>query len=244
MKSQKKRDRAKCREEALALILVRLPKRIPEMGPELMWATAGGKLPRGQTPPPWVRKAIQILFRPDPDRTKPKQISLTDLASFMGLASGMAKGARMLLTHPVDTAGLNPELRPKMVEFQKRMAAATMPFVERTEEAFRVVPEETFQPTPESMIAFDKAKSEAVECSAKVSDEEETVTTELLGFLWMFWREAKAATSVANLHDWLTGLGFISASQKLFEKVCRKIGYKASNRGRKRTRRIPTAKRK
>jgi len=232
------------RDEAVVLILERLPRRMPEMGPELKWAMTGEKLPRDQTPPPWVRKAIQILAGPQPKRPSPTQISLPDLASFMGAAAGTAKGARMLLTYPVDTADLNPEIGPKMVEFQKRMAAVALPFIEQTEEAFRKVPEEKFQPTPESMIAFNRAKSEAVERSAKVSDEVDTATTELLGFLWMFWRESKAATSVENLHDWLTGLGFISASQKLFEKVCRKIGYKASNRGRKRKRRIPTAKRK
>jgi hypothetical protein len=220
------------RAEAIRLITERMPQRMAWMGNEASWAVGLRKLPRGHTPPLWVRRLICDLFDVPHARARPlKKITSVEVADLMGCLFGLVTGARVLFEHPIDTSEVRDDLKPVMVDFQKRMGDVARPQLELAGGALAQVSTKLYRNTPETETAFHAAQSNTI--NEVFSHKEEPVTDEVCFFLWCFWPEAKTATSVRELHEWLERLKIIHCGTKNFEKICRRIGFRGSARGRK-----------
>ena len=207
------------------------------VGPEAQWAFGFGTLPENATPPEWVRRTIRCFYGHPPvaPKTLPK-LTPEQLIHALGLAKGMAAGARVWTTQPLDNSGIRPEHVPKVDEIKSKISAILQPQAQKIDETLSKIPPEVFEKTFGTLAAYSKGQSEAVEFYA--SAEESSASEELLWFLWMLWPEVQPANSVRELHRWIEHLGLVTCSLKLVEKVCGKIGFRPSSRGRKK--RIPT----
>ena len=223
------------KKDVQAYLARRGPVRAVEMGEEAQWALGLPVRSDFNPPPDWVRNLIRQKHGVTDEITKvTEEEVLIAVAQISGVGSAMAQGARLLFTETETDSEAERE-------FKIAVGNAMQPAIEGMETAFAKLPPNIYKGNTERFAAFAGGQAYiAKEMAAEARDEGsiDTVTDELRSFLWLFWPEAKTATSVHALFEWLMVMKVIHCSEKLLEKVCRDIGYHASKRRRKK--RIPT----
>lgn len=223
------------RAEAERLIFERIPHRLPQLLPEFAWA-CGARIAQGlPTPPPWVRYAIRRVWGIPDKKAHAGSFTPEQIAELFGLARGLIPASQAALKQPIDDD--DPELAGKLERFRKEAVGVTTPQWKGLRKALAAFPESKFHGSIQEVVAFHRGQHIAAEFVAAASDhkaENDSLTEELLWFLWLFWPEVETAKSIAELHQWLSRLRFVACSQKLLEKICTQIGLRPSARGRKR----------
>ena len=224
--------------ETLTLLRERIPDRLMQLPAEVMWAFRLMQWEGQGEPPEWVRRNIRCLFgQPAIEPKEARMMTMDDFVKLMGFAKGMGDGARIWSAELPDVSGMREDMVPFAIDLKRRVAAAIQPEIQKIHDVFASFPTGVFDKNVATFAAFTSAQNDGVEVMAN-EDEETTVTQELHWFLWVLWPEAQTARSVRDFHEWLSHLGLIHCSPKLLEKICSKIGYRPSKRGRKN--RIPT----
>ncbi len=226
------------KDEVRAYLARRIPVRLVEMQMEAKWAL-GVPVNRGFHPPPdWVRKLIRQNIGVTSAKTKMTQEeALIAIAKISGAGSAMAQGARLLFTDTESSHEVGDQAEKR---FKNAIGKVMQPAIEQMEDAFAKLPPEIYKGNAERFAAYTEAQAEiAKEMAAEAKDEgiDDTATEDVQHFIWIFWLEANTATSVHGLFSWMTDMRFIHCSEKLLEKICGQIGFRASKRGRKK--RIP-----
>lgn len=193
-------------------------------------------------PPAWVRRSIFCMLGANDEKLKRlDQLTQEELANLAGAAKAMIEGVSIAVSQPADVSGIKEQYRPAAMEFEKNLARAMQPTIDEGNLALGKLPEDAFKKNSTDFAAFTKGQNESAEFIAKCADEKEpdqSVTVQLYGFLWLFWPQVQTAKSIRELHDWITRIRYTQCSLKLIEKICVKIDFRPSVRGRKK--RIPT----
>lgn len=229
------------REEAEKLLLGRLPLRLPSLQREFEWACGAPMAPGLTVPPPWVRYAIRRIWGITDEKAHSKKFTREEVASAFGFAHGLLPASLAALNQPIEES--DPKLAAKLERFRKSTVNTTSPQWEGLSKVLAAVPDSRFHGSLEEVAAFHRgqqAASEFVVTASDRSSENESLTDELLWFLWLFWPEVETAKSIAEIHQWLSRLRFVACSQKLLEKICTQIGLRPSARGRKRQKLAPS----
>ena len=199
-------------------------------------------MPEGlPSPPQWVRKAILCLWGVSGNRTASRPITSEDIAHLMGMLRGLQSAGEIALRTPLSMAGASRTAAKKAAQLQQQIATALQPTWDTAKRIHEAIPEERYKQTLSEISAAHSGQKEASDfvCEAvKLDSPSESITDEILFFLWVCWPEVETAKSVAELHGWLTRIQYVFCSQKLLEKICTKIGFRKTKRGRKK--RIPT----
>lgn len=226
------------KEEVRSYLARRAPIRFVQMMPEAQWAFGLATSSDFCAPPDWVRKLIREIFGATEKPPKMgKEDFLRALAQLTGAGAAWAQGARLLL---IDAESQDEKCSKEEKEFNAAMGKVFQPAIENFEMSFEKMPSELYKGNADTFEAYTGAQAEiAKEIAAQARGESsDSLTDDVQHFLWLFWLEANTATSVRGLFNWMEGLGLVHCSEKLLEKICRQIGFRASKRGRKK--RIPT----
>lgn len=200
-------------------------------------------------PPPWVVEIIKQLcttgspLQHGQDLNKPaKEWTPADL----GLARGGINSG--ILTLFAGTPNLvQAETRlPWLKRFRAEFAATTLTTTLRRvkknkRKAGDALPKIA---TPYDYAQYAEGLSRGSVASVDKAGElkERDVTHEIYGFLWLYWPEVRPDMTIRELHLWLADSSLPPFSQKLLEKICRKIGLKFGPRGRRAKKILPRDK--
>ncbi|MFA5263020.1 MAG: hypothetical protein WC378_04285 [Opitutaceae bacterium] len=222
------------------LFFERTRDRMPIMVAELMWASA--KLNADFIEPPsWVIKAI--------GKAAPPAVAMQQLVSSLlsgslplveaGKIAGRLEVQSAFLTAP------GPEIEkaeiavPGLAECRERVVHAAGVAFQSIEIGNKAeVAPLSAQQTGELLKGQGLGASEAL---SELKDED-TLTQEICGILWLFWKEVGTASNRRQLHRWLAETFKVNCSFKLVEKICDGIGYRPAKQGRPMKK--PTASRK
>ena len=228
------------KEELRAYLARRGPERIAELGNEAQWALGLTISPTFHPPPEWVRKLIREIYGANGAKRKLTEAeALVVVARVAGASSALAHGARLLFAE--SKSGDEDGGSASEKQFKSSVRAAIQPAIENVESALTKLSPDIYKGNPDTFAAYTDAQAKvANEMAAESRDElpVDSLTEEVQHFLWTFWPEANTANSVHALYEWMMSMRIIHCSEKLLEKICGQIGFRASKRGRRK--RIPT----
>jgi hypothetical protein len=229
------------KEETKSLLLDLMPKRFGSMAIEAQWAL-GFPVPENfVTPPDWVKNVIldfNGIPRVKPD--KPTQLTSEVISSLVGMSTGLAEAGTLFFAQEMARASSQSQSDTLIRELISRVDGPLKEQVGKLEAAISSLPPTSHKATVKDLAAYSSARSEAI--ASVASDEDATITKELTYWFWVLWPQVSTATSIPKVHQWITGTGLIHCSDKLVEKVCRELGFRATRK--KRKKRIPTTRKK
>ncbi len=228
-------------EETKGLLLDVMPKRFGPMALEVQWAI-GLPVPQDFVPPPeWVKNVILDFC--GISKVKPEQrtqLRSEYISSLIGTSTGIADASMLYFEQEKNSASSQAESDILIRKFASRVDAPLKELVEKLETAVSSLPPNSYKSTVKDLAVYTTARSEAI--AAVACEDEGTISQKLKYWLWVFWPQTATASSVPKLYQWITGLGLIMCSDKLVEKICREIGFRATRM--KPKKRIPTKRKK
>jgi hypothetical protein len=233
-------NRKQAKEEAERLMFS-WANRVPALGAEFGWA-CGMPMPKElPSPPEWVRKAIFGFGGLSGKESSSRTITREDVAHLIGMLRGLHSAGEIALKSPIKMSGASDAATKRAAALQQVLATALRPTWATAKRIQETIPEERYKQTLGEVSAAHRGQKEASDfvCEAvNLDSRSDSITDEILFFLWVCWPEVETAKSVAELHNWMTRIQYVSCSPKTLEKICTKIGFRKTKRGRKK--RIPT----